>query len=328
MSGLVLAIIVAAIGVTACVTWFGILRRRKAETELGIQALANLKWRDCIAIVLEALHRDGYQRSAVAEAPAGGATEVMLTKDGNDVLLEYKHGTAYHLTDSNVREFVNDVSLNGAREGILVTLGSADDAALRVASTHHMQIIVGQQLWPKVRNFVVPSLLEQVKSQASQRTRMGLWSGTLASVAAGGLIFVLMGDHGSYGGGPVVADSDVAPMHGQAPKAPTDAQMLAQINATAKAYEASTKLSPEERAKRRVDVSHRIAALPRVGQAIWSAQSTMLVNLRVAGDDAADTQLLDETCRLLVQQEEMRFSRVQLESPPDSGRRVRFRSCE
>jgi hypothetical protein len=328
MSGLVLAIIVAVIGVAACVTWFGILRRRKAETELGIQALANLKWRDCIAIVLEALHRDGYQRSAVAEAPAGGATEVMLTKDGNDVLLEYKHGTAYHLTDSNVREFVNDVSLNGAREGILVTLGSADEGALRVAATHHMQIIVGQQLWPKVRNFVVPSLLEQVKSQASQRTRMGLWTGTLASVAAGGLIFLLMGDHGSYDSGPVVADSDVAPMHGQSPKAPTDAQMLAQINATAKAYEASTKLTPEERAKRRVEVSHRIAALPRVGQAIWSAQSTLLVNLRVAGDDAADTQLLDETCRLLVQQEEMRFSRVQLESPPHSGRRVRFRTCE
>ena len=148
MSGLVLAIIVAAIGVTACVTWFGILRRRKAETELGIQALANLKWRDCIAVVLEALHRDGYQRSAVAEAPAGGATEVMLTKDGQDVLLDYKHGTAYHLTESNVREFVNDVSLNGAREGILVTLGSAEPGALRVAATHNVHLIGGQALWP------------------------------------------------------------------------------------------------------------------------------------------------------------------------------------
>ena len=58
--------------------------------------------------------------------------------------------------------------------------------------------------------------------------------------------------------------------------------MLAQINATAKAYEASTKLSPEERAKRRVEVSHRIAALPRVGQAIWSAQSTMTLSGTVA----------------------------------------------
>jgi hypothetical protein len=72
---MVLAVLIAVVGVAASVGWF-ILRRRKAETELGVQALANLKWRDCIAVVLEALHRDGYQRSAVAEAPAGGATEV------------------------------------------------------------------------------------------------------------------------------------------------------------------------------------------------------------------------------------------------------------
>src|SRR5207342_414186 len=125
MSGMVLAVLIAVVGVAASVGWFA-MRRRKAETALGVQALANLKWRDCIAVVLEALHRDGYQRSAVSEAPAGGATEVMMTRNGQDVLLEYKHGTAYHLSDANVREFVNNVSLNGAREGILVTLGSSD----------------------------------------------------------------------------------------------------------------------------------------------------------------------------------------------------------
>src|SRR5688572_33225316 len=113
MSGTVLALLVAVIGVVASLVWFGVLRRRKAETELGIQALANMKWRDCITIVLEALHRDGYERSAVSQVPAGGATEVMLTRNGRDVLLEYKHGTAYHLTDANVREFVNNISLNG-----------------------------------------------------------------------------------------------------------------------------------------------------------------------------------------------------------------------
>jgi len=328
MSGLVLAIIVAVLGLAASIAWFGVMRRRKAETELGIQALANLKWRDCIAVVLESLHRDGYQRSSVAEAPAGGATEVMLTRDGIDVLLEYKHGTAYHLTDSNVREFVNDVSLNGAREGILVTLGSADAGAQRVASTHNVQIIVGQQLWPKVRNFVLPSLLDSVKTQAGARTRMGLWSGALGSVAAAALVYWLMGGSSPAGSEAVVADADVAPLHGQAPKAPSDAQMLAEINATAKAYQESAKLTPEERAKRRAEVARHVAELPRVGQANWSTQSTLLVTLRAAGDDVADTQLLEETCRLLVQQEEMRFSRVQLESPSDSGRRVRFRSCD
>ena len=329
MSGLVLAVLVTVVGLVATGLWFGVLRRRKAETELGIQALANLKWRDCIGVVLEALHREGYQRSAVAEAPAGGATEVMLSRNGVDVLLEYKHGTAYHLTETNVREFVNDVSLNGAREGILVTLGSAEPGALRVASTHNVQLVGGHALWPKVRSFVLPSLLESVSAQAGARTRKGLWAGTAASLAAGALVFVLMGGYKPESRAPVVADADVAPLGGEhGAAAPSDAAMLAQINATAKAFEEAAKLTPEQRAARRADAAKRIADLPRVGQAQWSARSTLQVRLDQVADDSKDTQLLEEICRLLVQQEEMRFTRVQLELPAEGDQRVRWRNCE
>ena len=328
MSAVVLAVLVAVVGVAASGLWFGVLRRRKAEIELGVQALANLKWRDCIAVVIEALHRDGYQRSSVAETPAGGATEVMLTRNGQDVLLEYKHGTAYQLTDANVREFVNNVSLNGAREGILVTLGSADAGANRVASTHNVQLIGGEALWPKVRNFVLPSLLESVSSQASARTRNGLWVGALVSLAAGGVVYALNREDSV----PeiVVPDSQVAALQPSraAPQAPrADAAMLEQINATAKAMEEVAKLTPEQLAARRAEAAKRIAALPRVAQAAWSAQRTLLVTLRQASDEQSDNQLLEETCRLLVQQEEMRFTRVQLETT-DASQRVRWRLCE
>jgi len=328
MSGLMLAVLVAVVGAVASGLWFGVLRRRKAKPESGVQALANLRWRDCIAVVHEARHREGYQRSAVAEAPAGGASEVMLTRNGQDVLLEYKHGTAYHLSDANVREFVNNVSLNGAREGILVTLGSCEPSALRVASTHNVQLIGGPALWAKVRNYVLPSLLEAVRAQAAAQTRNGLYAGALASVAAGGLVYALMGGRVSQDHEVTVADADVAPARTQPQAQRSDAAMVAQINATAKAMEEVAKLTPEQLALRRVEAARRIAALPRVGQAVWSAQKTLQVNLDRPGDDAQDSQLLGEVCRLLVQQEELRFSRVQLESPPDSGRRVRWQRCE
>jgi restriction system protein len=330
MSGLMLAVLVAVVGAVASGVWFGVMRRRKAETELGVQALANLKWRDCIAVVLEALYRDGYQRSAVAETPAGGASEVMLSRNGQDVLLEYKHGTAYHLSDANVREFVNNVSLNGAREGILVTLGSCEPSALRVAATHNVQLISGPALWPKVRNYVLPSLLESVRAQAAAQTRKGLYASALASVVAGGVVYALLGGRVSPDHELAVADAEAAPARAQ-PQVQaqrSDTAMVAQINATAKAMEEVAKMTPEQLALRRVEVAKRVAALPRVGQAVWPAQKTLQVNLDAAGDDAGDSQLLGEVCRLLLQQEEMRFSRVQMESPPDSGRRVRWQRCE
>ena len=324
MTVIALAILVAVLGAAASIGWFGVLRRRKAEVEFGVQALANLKWRDCIAVVLEALHRDGYQRSSVAEV-AGGATEVMLTRNGRDVLLDYKHGTAYHLIDANVREFVNDVSLNGAREGVLVTLGTIGADAAHVAATHAVQLIDGRMLWPKVRSFLLPSLVEGVRKQASARTNTSMWTGIAASVLAGALVWTLMG--GVRRDEAVVADADVTDLRAEAHPTRSDAAMLAQINATAKAMEEVAKLTPAQRADRRAAAARSVSDLPRISQAAWSAQSTLLVNLEHSADEAKDSQLLDEVCRILLQNEEMRYTRVQLESPA-TDQRVRWRLCE
>jgi hypothetical protein len=327
VTGLALSILVLTVGVAASVTWFGVLRRRQAETELGVQALANMKWRDCLAVVLESLHRDGYQRSSVSDAPAGGATEVLLTRNGIDVLLDYKHGTAYHLSESNVREFVNDVSLNGAREGVLVTLGSIGPDASRVAATHAVQLVDGQMLWRKVRGFVLPSIFDNVRKAASERTNKAMWTGVGGSLAAAALVFVVSGGRLPERDTAVVADADVADLHrpGSAPR--PDAAMLAQLDATAKALAEVARLSPEQLAQRRAAAAHTVSDLPRVRQATWSGPRTMLVSLEhVAGEDR-DNQLLDEVCRTLVQNEEMRFTRVQLESP-DADQRVRWRLCE
>lgn len=326
MSGTMLAILVAVAGLAASGAWFGVIRRRKAETELGIQALANMKWRDCIGVVLEALHRDGFQRSSVSEAP-GGATEVMLTRNGQDVLLEYKHGTAYHLTEANVREFVNSVSLNGARQGILVTLGTVGGDATHVAVTHNIQLIDGRNLWPKVRHFVLPSLFDGVRKLASARTRNGLWASALASVVLAGLVYAAVGDRT----GPVevtVADPEVAALRASESARGSDAAMLAQINATAKALEEVAKMTPQQLAARRADAAKQVSDLPRVGLAAWGGPRTLVVNIEREADDAKDNQLMDEVCRILVQNEEMRFTRVQLGAIGNSDQRVRWRLCE
>lgn len=327
MTGLALSILIVVIGVAVSVAWFGVFARRKAESELGVQALANMKWRDCLAVVLEALHRDGYQRSAVAESPAGGATEVMLTRNGIDVLLDYKHGTAYHLTEGNVREFVNDVSLNGAREGVLVTLGSIGPDAVRVAATHAVHLIDGPTLWPKVRNYLVPSLQMNVRSAASSRVNKAMWGGVLGSLLVGAIAFVAMGGSLALTKESVVADADVAALHDSSRAPRSDAAMLAQINATAKALEEVAKLTPEQLAERRASAARRVSDLPRVRQAAWSAQRTLLVSLDGAAESDKDDQLLEEVCRILVQNEEMRFTRVQMETPA-VDQRVRWRLCE
>ena len=99
MTGWTAAALVGLAGMVVTALWFGVARRRRAETALGVQALADLKWRDGIAVVLDALKREGY---AADETASVAGTETMLLKDGERILLDYKHGTSYCLGSSAV----------------------------------------------------------------------------------------------------------------------------------------------------------------------------------------------------------------------------------
>ena len=326
MSGTVLAVVVAVIGLVFSAFWFGVTRRRNAETAIGVQSLANMKWRDCVGVVLEALHRDGYLRGEEAAVGSGGSAQFLLRKGSEKALLGYKHGTAYHLTEMNVREFVNAISLNGARSGILLTLGTVEPEAARVANSHGVQLMDGVSLWLKVREFVQPKLLDYVRRQAAAQSRMGLETGTLIIVLAGAIVYFVTQNGSAPAREEIVAGDEVLPVRAARSTGRSDAAMLAQINATAQAMAEVAKLSDSQLAQRRASAAKQVSMLPQVGVAGWPAQRTLLVTLNKG--EHADTVLLDEVCRILLQNEEMRFTRVQLESPSDAGRTVRWRLCD
>ena len=326
MSGTVLAVVVAVFGLVLSALWFGVSRRRKAETVIGVQSLANMKWRDCVAVVLEALHRDGYLRGEEAEAGGSGGTQFLLSRGDDKVLLGYKHGTAYHLTEANVREFVNTISLNGARRGILLTLGTVEPRATNVASSHDILLMDGSALWLKVRQFIQPNLLDSVRRQAAAQTRKGLWTGAFASVLTGAAVYFIGQSPVAPTREETVASDEVSPVRAEPAARRSDAAMLAQINATAQAMAEVAKLSNVQLAQRRASAAKQVSLLPQVDLAAWSAQRTLLITLNKGA--RTDTRMLDEVCRILLQNEEMRFTRVQLELPSESGPTVRWRLCD
>ncbi len=338
MSTTLLALAVAILGLTATAAWFGISRRRKEEAELGVQALATMKWRECIALVLESLHREGYPRApnTVDEA---SATDFMLQHGDEPVLLGYKHGTAYRLSEANLREFAAAVQMRGARRGLLITLGTVEPAALASASSGKVEVIGGQALWPRLRSLVPPELLEGVRKGAAGRTRKGLWTGAACSVLAGLAVWfagqaldpplaAVPPASASPGGGTLGSGNVAAPAPataaGGAPA--SDQAMLRQLETTARAMEAVAKLGPDELVRRRADVAKQVGRLSQVGSASWSAQRTILIRLNQT--DGKDKRLVDDVCRVVTQYEEMRFTRIQLEPPEGSPLAVRWRLCE
>ena len=88
-------------------------------------------------------------------------------------------------------------------------------------------------------------------------------------------------------------------------------------------------LTEDQLAARRASAALELRGNPTVQNAIWATKSTLVVTLHQAGVAVPDS-MFDEACRVLVQYEELRYTRVQVESPaldPASTPNVRWRQC-
>lgn len=335
LSPLFAAIVATLAAFLASTWWFGVLRRRMAETTAGIRALAGMKWRECAGLVLQALGEKGFVEMPSSRQPGDGGTEFLLSKGDERCLLGYKHGTAYRLGEANVRDFANAVQLQGAQSGILVTLGTAEAFARDIARRYGVELIDGRTLWPQVEPFAPPTLVEGIRNEAAAQIRRGQRLGIVASLVLGVLVYLL-----GLANQPAEPLAPLAPVAAQAqapgseapPPAPEAAAPVYQdpasvaANKAMKALQEVAKLTDEQRVQRRLSAAARVADLPQATNAIWSTQSTLLVSL-VSGD-GIDSGIVNDACAILVEYEELRFSRLQLEPPAGSNVPVRWRQCQ
>jgi hypothetical protein len=326
------AAIVATLAAFATSTWwFGVLRRRIAETTAGIRALAGMKWRECAGLVLQALGEKGFIEMPSSRQPGDGGTEFLLTKGNERCLLGYKHGTAYRLGEANVRDFANAVQLQGAQSGILVTLGTAEAFARDLAKRYGVELIDGRTLWPQVEPFAPVSLVEGIRNEAAAEIRRGQRLGIIASLGLGVVVYVL--GLLSQPAEPLAPLPPVASQSAEGTAAPTGAAAPVfqdpaslEANKAMKALKAVARLTDEQRAQRRLMAAARVADLPQATHALWSTQSTLVISL-VSGD-GIDSGIVNDACAILVEYEELRYSRLQLEPPAGANVPVRWRQCQ
>jgi hypothetical protein len=320
--------IVALFGLAMTGYWFGIYSRRKRECDAGVHSLANMKWRECIGLVLEAMRRDGYEEAPSSKQPGEGGTDFLLLHDGKPVLLGYKHGTAYRIGEANVRDFASAVQMQGAATGILVTLGLAEGAARDLAKRYGVEIIDGGALWPKVRPFVPPNTLDHVRLQTAAQTWKGIWIGAACSLVFGVGTFLVATLTAPESGAVALTRTTAKAPHAADTSAASTASSDAavkQMNATAQALAAVAKLTDAQLVQRRADAAKQVSSIVQIGSAGWSSESTLQLSLKQS--DGSDKPLIDEVCRILTQYEELRYTRLQLDPPVSSNHPVRWRQC-
>jgi membrane protein implicated in regulation of membrane protease activity len=301
-TGLVIAILLG--GATVLLLWkVHFARLQIAE---GLKILAGMRWRELSNLVVEALGSAGFDpESKDGTAQRGQQAELVVRREGRPWLLACKQGLAYCVTEKTVQDMVQNIRVNQAAGGLVVTPGRVAPAARLVAA--NVELLDGPQLWQLVEPLLPASVHEEVRARARSAT---LRNTAIAVVAAAVLAFVLawtlprvMPE--------TLRDDDVTPRVVQ--QAPTT------TIATAPAAP-GPQLSEDEQ---RRQLAARLSGLPGVDRAIWSTRSTLQIFL-------TDPVLASDTaiCQVVERYEPIRASRLQMQAPPGSDRPVRFIQCK
>lgn len=316
MFPLLLALVVFALAGLGATAW--LRRSPPAEHDLakGLEYLSGLRWGDFTRLVLRAMHARGYATIGDDGKPTDGVTadgkDILLKRGTQLTLLSCKYGSASVVSAQAVLGLGKSAQLRGADATIVVTPGRFDSEARRVANQQQVELIDGEQLWPKVKPFIPEQLLPGNAAKAGNPNAPRFaWGGAVVL----GLVAWLL-----------ASSLQVAPEpEGNTQVTAAAPTTVVSSAATPSAGTPSPDKIPTDPAaleSRRREVAGTIATLFGVGRAMWSTQSTLLVTL-----SSADADPVAQLCPLLERYPELAASRVQLQPPAGSDHPVRFIQC-
>ncbi|MDR0181675.1 restriction endonuclease [Lysobacter arvi] len=314
---LTIALVVTVVLGAAATAWLWLVRRRQGETTAGIEALADMRWREFSRLVVEALQRRGFEAESVESTlERGPQAELRLKRDGRTWLLSCKlAGARSRLGVASVRELADAVRFNGAAGGLLATPARIDADARKAGEA--LELFDGNALWALVGPMLPASLRDDltlnVRRRSVRETAIA-WIGALVVGVALGFVVPA-----------ITSETRTEPAPGvEAPSATSPAAPTAVSPAPAVADPAlSAPADPNRDRFERGEVIHAVAALPWVERVLWSTSSTLVIQQR----QDVDQLQVQEVCGVLARYDALRASRLQLQPPAGSERKVRFLQC-
>jgi restriction system protein len=324
---LLAALAALAVGIVASFA-LGLWQGARREAAAGIDALCAMKWSEFAHLVEDLLRARGLVGSNDERLPGQGGFDLMMTRGSAQYLVVCKNGAAHRVNEQSLRELSSLVDMQGAEGAVLATAGHVDASIAEQARVRRIEILAGRELWRQVKPWVPQDLRQDIESRARGATiRSAVLTAGIALAAGLGVALIAPVPKTSVA--PAQAGSGVAsPRPPAAVAAVTPTPAPAASGMPVAMPDAS--LSEKELSTRRATAVLEVRGNPTVQNAQWATRSTLVVVLHQAGVPIPDG-LFSEVCRILVQYEELRYTRVQIESPspePGGAPGVRWRQCQ
>jgi len=334
----ILALLLALIVWTLCAAWFWLVKRRRKETRLGLNALAGMHWRDFSEIVRRAMREQRGLQDVPGEVDDSREprSDFLMHDDQHRWLVSCKHGRAYRIGTAAVNELGAAARLAGARGGILITEGMVERDGRVAAEKQGVEVLDGHLLWPLLQPYLPGDMEARVKNAARREAIRRISIAALGSLTLGllvGMGYLTSRLERQPPAAPAVeastpAPPDTAPAPVAAPE-PATAAPVAAVAAVATPTRPAPGIlgdepdpDPATLARYQKELTRTLATQPGVVSAFWLTRQTLAVNR----SDEIDT-IWPRVCTEVKRYPALRTVRIQLNPRPGVDEPVRWRQC-
>jgi restriction system protein len=306
----------------------GVPRRGQLEALAGLRALRELDWQDYAHLVEDLLRERGYTRPEAERSPGEGGFDLFMERGSSRYLIECKNSAADRVSAAVVTNLSMLIDRWHADGAVIASTQTVEPAADALALNRRIEILAGDELWRQIKPWVPHETRVDAEAFEVRARRRRIAVALVCGIAAGVLfaMFAPLPERpipapATTPAAAVVAGEPAVPASAPAPavEAPVTAVRLP-----------PQQLEEAELERRRGTAAMEVRGIPAVQSALWSTRSTLVVVLHTPGAPITDS-LFEEACRVLLQFEELRFTRMQIESPPletGGASAVRWRSCQ
>ena len=315
--------LLALVAVFFGVAWvLGAFRTERDEARAGIALLCAMRWNEFCRLISEVLKDRGMQPANTERAPGQDGFDLLFTRGNSRYLVLCKNGATQRISAATVGQLYTLTQVQDADGAIIASCAAAEPAAMKLAQERRIEVIADLDLWRHVKPWVAHDQRVDAEAAASAAKRRRLLTAALIALLAAIATYT--------------AVAMLIPEPPPQPAAVTDtpaaaARPVAAVPAAnAPAALPDANLSEEKLASRRASAVMEVRGLTRVASAIWSTRSTLQIGLHDGITDEALAGLVDDVCRSLLQYEELRFTRLQVEVPTGNAEQpvqVRWRQC-
>lgn len=334
----ILALLLALIVWTLAAAWFWLVKRRRKETRLGLNALAGMHWRDFSEIVRRAMREQRGLQDVPGEVDDSREprSDFLMQDAQHRWLLSCKHGRAYRIGTAAVNELGAAARLAGARGGILITEGMVERDGRVAAEKQGVEVLDGHLLWPLLQPYLPGDMEAQVKNAARREAIRRISIAALGSLTLGLLVGMgYLTSRLDQQAAPVAVTTPAAtpvqaaaapadgPVAGETPAAdtPTAAKPTAPAAAPGILGDVADP-DPATLARYQKELARTLATQPGVLSAFWLTRQTLAVNR----SDEIDV-IWPLVCTEVKRYPALRTVRIQLNPRLGVDEPVRWRQC-